>query len=312
MELKNITIIGAGSSVGRTLIPLLLKCPEFTITALLRPTSTYTPPSPLVSTKTVDFSSPDSDSLIQALHGTDALLSLVPPSATKFDVQKPVIDAAVAAGVKVYLASEFSADILSAIYAVLPTEVVGDKVLSRQYLEDLAKEGRINWMAINGGPFFDMWLMKGPAGFNLQTRKATIYGTGNKKLEWTPLPTICAAMVTMLKSPTAVLNRPTFILGVDNLTQHTLLAALEAEMGDGRPFEREYLDVVPIKQEAMALLGRGEVRQAMRGLTIDAQFGGEGERVGFAAKVENELVGVKPVEVREAVRAAFEEYGFKV
>jgi hypothetical protein len=154
--------------------------------------------------------------------------------------------------------------------------------------------------------------MKGPAGFNLQTRKATIYGTGNKKLEWTPLPTICAAMVTMLKSPTAVLNRPTFILGVDNLTQHTLLAALEAEMGDGRPFEREYLDVVPIKQEAMALLGRGEVRQAMRGLTIDAQFGGEGERVGFAAKVENELVGVKPVEVREAVRAAFEEYGFKV
>jgi hypothetical protein len=71
-------------------------------------------------------------------------------------VQKPVIDAAVAAGVKVYLASEFSADILSAIYAVLPTEVVGDKVLSRQYLEDLAKEGRINWMAINGGPFFDM------------------------------------------------------------------------------------------------------------------------------------------------------------
>jgi NAD(P)H-binding len=144
----------AGSNVGRVFIPLLLEYPEFAITALLRPTSTFTFPSPLISTKLVDFASPDS--LVQALHGTDAVLSLVPPSATKFEVQKPVIDAAVTAGVKVYFASEFSADILSAHYAVFPTEVVGDKVESRRYLEKLAKDGRINWMAINGGPFFDM------------------------------------------------------------------------------------------------------------------------------------------------------------
>src|SRR5579862_549760 len=104
----------AGSSVGRALTPLLVEYPEFTITALLRPTSTYTSSSPLISTKIVDFASPNS--LVQALRGTDALLSLVPPSATKFGVQKPVIDAAVTAGVKVYFASEFSADILSAHY----------------------------------------------------------------------------------------------------------------------------------------------------------------------------------------------------
>jgi len=152
--------------------------------------------------------------------------------------------------------------------------------------------------------------MKGPAGFDLQNRKAIIYGSGNKKLEWTPLSTICTAMVNMLKSPEVVINRPIFILGVNDLTQNTLLAALETETG--RPFKREYVDVVRLKEESMTLLGQGKLKQAMRGLTIDAQFGGEGERVGFSGKVENELVGVQAVGVGEAVKGAFEAYGFKV
>ncbi|KAI9774515.1 MAG: hypothetical protein M1840_002762 [Geoglossum simile] len=312
MKLKNIAIVGsllpaqAGSNVGGVLIPLLLKHSEFTPTALLRSTSDYKPPSSSISIKIVDFDK--FDSIVQSLRGTDAVLSLVCPSATKFEVQRRVIDAAVTAGVKVYFASEFVADILSPLFARMPTEVVGDKVESRQYLEKLAKEGKIHWMAINGGPFFDMWLMKGVAGFDLQDRKATIYDSGDKKLEWTPLPTICEAMVNMLNSPDEVLDRPTFILGVNNLTQNTLLAALEAEIGE---FEKEYVDVVPIKEEAVALLERGELRRAMRGLTIDAQFGGKGERVGFAGMVENRLVGVEAVGVEKAVRMAFEEYGFK-
>ena len=47
-------------------------------------------------------------------------------------------------------------DISSPIYGRMPTSYVGDKRGVRGYLEGLSGEGKMNWMALNGGPFFDM------------------------------------------------------------------------------------------------------------------------------------------------------------
>jgi hypothetical protein len=75
---------------------------------------------------------------------------------TKFDQQKLLIDASVEAGVKLFFASEYSGNMVSPHYRLLPTQFVGEKLRVREYLEEKAAAGQIAWTALNGGPFFDM------------------------------------------------------------------------------------------------------------------------------------------------------------
>lgn len=168
-------------------------------------------------------------------------------------------------------------------------------------------------MALNGGPFFDMWLSKGPAGFDLVQRKATIYDTGNNLACWTPLPVVASAVVNMLRSPNPkIINRGVFICGVKDVTQNAILAALESEIGKGEgegegKFTVEHVPLEPIKEAAMKALERGEWRNATRGLALWFNFKQGVSRADFWNKVENELVGVQAVGLDEAVRAVLAE-----
>ena len=244
-----------------------------------------------------------------------------------FGPQKLLIDAAIAAGVKLFFADEFVSDILSPHFEIFPTQFVGEKVKIRRYLEEKAAKRAIAWTALSGGPFFDMCtfartrrsllllphtdpqpgLMAGPAGFSIPTRHATIYGSGNNLACWTPLPVIALTVANMLLNHGPILNRGVLICGVTGVTQNSILAALEAETGDS--FEVEHLDVKEIREEAHAALARGEYKQATRGLAINAQFNEEDGAANFWEKVDNELVGVRPVTVRQAVREAMANWG---
>lgn len=148
-------MVQASGRVGTAIIQqLLLTEDQFKrLTAVTRRSSTFHPP-PGIATVQADFSS--HDSLVTALRGHDALLSCVPGGATGFEAQQLLIDAAIAAGVKLFFASEYSANVMSPQYARLPTQFVGEKPRIRRYLEDKAKEGCIAWTALNGGPFFDL------------------------------------------------------------------------------------------------------------------------------------------------------------
>lgn len=168
-------------------------------------------------------------------------------------------------------------------------------------------------MALNGGPFFDIWLSKGPAGFDIVQRKATIYDTGNNLACWTPLPVVASAVVNMLRSPNPkIINRGVFICGVKDVTQNAILAALESEIGKGEgegegKFTVEHVPLEPIKEAAMKALERGEWRNATRGLALWFNFKQGVSRADFWNKVENELVGVQAVGLDEAVRAVLAE-----
>jgi hypothetical protein len=149
--------------------------------------------------------------------------------------------------------------------------------------------------------------MGGPAGFDIPNRKAKIYGSGNNLSCWTPLSAIAIAVVNMLRNPSAILNRGIYISGVLDLTQNAILAALEAETGE--KFSVEHVDVEQIKKEAVEALEKGEYRQATRCLTINSNFNEKDSAANFLDKVENDLVGVTPVSVQEATRAALSSWG---
>ncbi|KAL9026119.1 MAG: hypothetical protein Q9196_005166 [Gyalolechia fulgens] len=198
---------------------------------------------------------------------------------------------------------------MSPQYARLPTQFVGEKPRIRRYLEDKAKEGCIVWTALNGGPFFDLWLTAGPAGFEIANRKGTIYGSGNNVACWTPLPMIAKAVHNMLLPSTVpqILNRAIYICGVRDVTQNNILAALEAETGS--KFEVTHVDIRKIRQDATQALERADWKAATRGMTIAHQFDEEDSVANFWDLVENDTVGVSPVSVREAVRTVLEELG---
>jgi hypothetical protein len=122
---------------------------------VVRPTSKYSPlPLGYVKIIIADFES--RPSLVDALRGKDALVCCVGGTQTKFDQQKLLIDASIEASVKLFFASEYSGNILSPHYRMLPTQFVGEKLVVREYLEEKAAAGQMAWTALNGGPFFDM------------------------------------------------------------------------------------------------------------------------------------------------------------
>jgi hypothetical protein len=279
--------------------------PRFNITAITRPTSTYSaPPNSNIPHKTVDYES--LESLTNAFAGQDAIVNCVTGGATHYTPSKLIIDAAIAAGVKFFFANEFVGDVSNPRFKALPESAIGAKYRIREYLESVGAEGKIRWTSLNGGPFFDMWLMKGPAGFDVKNKKARIYGTGENKLCWAPLPTIALAAANMLRNPESVANRPVFIYTVPGLTQNALLEALEKVLET--KFDVQKVDVQKIDEHAKIALERGEVAKAVKGLTISNQFY-EGNNVDFSHLAENELVGVHAVSVEDAVRQAVEIYG---
>ncbi|KAF4304740.1 NmrA-like protein [Botryosphaeria dothidea] len=298
MELKNIAVVGAGGNVAAPIIRKLLAdtAHPFIITALTR--GGYTPPDPRIAVATIpDYT--DQAHLTAVLRGHDAVLCCLPGGQVRLAAQRALVDAAVDAGVKLFFADEFVADITAPQYVAMPASYVGDKIAVRAYLEERAGRGEIGWVALNGGPFFDMWVRGGPAGFDLKNKKATIYGTGNNLVCWTLLEHIATAAHAILRDPASFLNRPVFVCGVQGVTQNAILEALEAEMG---AFEVERVDIKKMYEEAKGLLEKGEVRSAMRGLTLNGQFNEEGSAANFWHLLENDKVGVQPVSVKDAVQ----------
>ncbi|KAF2681726.1 NAD(P)-binding protein [Lentithecium fluviatile CBS 122367] len=307
MELKNIAILGPRGNVGTAIITELLKHSDrFTITAISRPTSTYTPlADSKITTKVANFTS--FDSLKDAFAGHDTIVNCISGGATQYDPSKLIIDAAVAAGVKMFFANEYIGNLNSEQFRRMPEFFAGGKFRIREYLEVLGKEGKINWTALNGGPFFDMWLMKGPAGFDIHNRSARIYGTGNNPLFWTPLPTIAHAAVNMLLHPGPILNRAIYISSIPGLTQNTILDTLETVLNS--KFTITNVDVAQINRNAKIALERGEIGKAMKGLTISNQFYEGDCENDFTGLIENDLVGVKQASIEEAVNDAIQRYG---
>ncbi|KAF3011041.1 hypothetical protein E8E13_011040 [Curvularia kusanoi] len=309
MELKNIAVLGPGGNVGRAIINEILKRDShIKITAITRPTSEYTPPKGSdITHKTADYTS--IKSLTEAFYKQDAIVNCITGGATQYEASKLIIDAAVAGDVQFFFANEFVGYVDSPQYRRMPEAFIGSKVRIREYLAGLAAVGKIAWTSLNGGPFFDMWLMKGPAGFDVANRQARIYGTGNNNLFWTPLPIIAQAAVSMLEAPTAVTNRPIYICPFTKgeLTQRTLLAALEKVLD--ATFSVEEVDVARINKHAKIALERGEAGRAMKGLAVSYQFFEDDSGNDFSHLVTNDLVNVEMMGVEDAVRDAVAALG---
>ena len=222
MSLKNVIIIGAGGNLGPSVLRAFLSS-SFNTSVLSREGSNSTFPS---GVKVLRANYESADSLKQAFQGQDAVISLVGGGA--LGDQNKLIDAAIAAGVKRFIPSEFGSDTPNPkTRAIVP--IFNAKTGTVDYLK--SKESAISWTSVITGPFFDWGLKVGFLGFNAQNKTATIVDSGNATFSTTNLGLIGEAVVKALENAEATKNQYVYVSGFQT-NQNEILAAAEKITGE--------------------------------------------------------------------------------
>ncbi|GAA5845027.1 hypothetical protein JCM9279_005409 [Rhodotorula babjevae] len=168
--IKSVAISGAGN-LG-AFFPEHLLAAGFETTVLTRAGSDKSFPAG-VTVKEVDYSS--ASSLESALEGIDAVIATL----TAYDAQTALISAAAAAGVKLFVPSEFG-NVSTALKEDAHPALAGKGVAHGQL-----KEAGLRAVLVFTGPFPETTFAAPYFGANFAENKMTIFGKGETPISWT-------------------------------------------------------------------------------------------------------------------------------
>jgi hypothetical protein len=243
-------------------------------------------------------------SLALAFAGQDAVLSLFGLSATS-DQQYSLVEAAVKAGVKHFLPSEFGLDNASAqVLAAVPpfrvrTELI-DTLKAKQ-----AVSSPIEWTAVVTGMFLDWGFRVGFLGLDVEQRTAELWDDGDVPFTATNLAVVARTVVKLLTDAAAYeASWNAYIYtGSVTTTQKELLAA--TEKATNAKFEVTRIESQKLIAESTTKLAGGD-RAAMIPLVkavAFARFHGEAPTDLRKFGLFNEKFGIKDDSTEEIVAA---------
>ncbi|ORY11709.1 hypothetical protein BCR34DRAFT_601153 [Clohesyomyces aquaticus] len=308
MSLKNVIIAGATGSLGAPILSALLNEPSFNITILTRTTSSAQLPANIRVKKVSDAFTVSE--LTEAFKGQDAVVvALSTTPITKDDLAFRLIDAAVAAGVKRFIPSEFGSNNLDPRARKL-VPVYDAKGAMLEYLQKRAAEtgGRLTWTSFSCGSWLD-WALN-PAKSNnflsisVKHRTATIYDSGLSRFSVTTSSNTALAVVKSLLISSETANKQIFTS--DFVTNsREIVAALEKQLGS--KFKIDEKDSAPILREASQKFDAGEYNATFSLLAMsfvaDVDVGYDFEK---EQTVWNERLGLPKVGLDEVVKEAIE------
>ncbi|KAF2993166.1 hypothetical protein E8E13_000396 [Curvularia kusanoi] len=223
--IKNVALTAATGDVGSVIFRKLTASGLFNVRILSYSgsTSSFPPGTDVVK---VDFSSVES--LTAALNGQDAVISAAGNEG--LPGQKLLIDAAIAAGVKRFLPSEYGGDLANHNARTIPP--LRYKVETEEYLEIRSAEsallGRFTYTYVYTSAFLDWGLDIGLI-MNINDTVPQAWGSGDLPFNGVVLDSVGDAVVGILKNPDQTANRPVYISnGV--VTQNKLIQ-LVSELG---------------------------------------------------------------------------------
>ncbi|GME41819.1 hypothetical protein GTA08_BOTSDO10494 [Neofusicoccum parvum] len=291
--IKNVVIIGAGGNLGRTVLKEFLNS-SFDVTILSRAESKTVFPDGTKVVKT-DYSP---ESLRSAFAGKDAIVSIV--SAEGHEGQKTVIDAAISAGVKRFIPSDFGSDTSKAeVLDAVPFLIEKRKIVD--YLR--TKEDNITWTALVNSAFFDWTLKFGILGPDLEKRQATIWDDGDVRFTATNLNTIGKALVAILSGGSYEKTKNQYIRIASHVqSQNDILESLRRITGEEWPVTaRQDLGAhIKSTQEKVA---QGHT-EASEGLLLGILFGKK--NLAIYGPLRNEELGLPREKLDDSVRAVLE------
>lgn len=201
--------------------------------------------------------------------------------------QNVLIDAAIAAGVKRFIPSEFGSDLANPKLAVFP--IFGHKIATQKYLQDaLAAKPGMTYTYVSNGPFLDWGLNH---GFLLETKdgKPKIYDDGKTVFSATTLASVGQAVVGILSHYDETKNRYVYVRDID-ISQQRLLEIAQ-KVAPEKKWEPVSVNTVDIEKSSNEGIARGEFTfPVMVGYLFRGIFG-----EGFGNKFEkddNALLGI--------------------
>ncbi|KAF4990992.1 hypothetical protein FGRMN_8113 [Fusarium graminum] len=291
---KNIAVAGASGDLGSAVFERLVASNKFNLTVLTRSTSEATFPEG-VKVVQVDYDS--LDSLTAALQGQDAVVSTV--GSLAIPSQALLVDAAVAAGVKRFIPSEFGSNL--AIPSVRKLPVFHTKVVIQDKLIALAKEGKITYTFVHNGIFLD-WGISHNFFFDFSKPEITLWDGGNVEFSTTTLSSVGDSVVGVLTHPEETQDRIVYIQNT-SITQNKFLE-LAKQVNPSKEWTVKHakLDEATAKSDANVAKGIFDWPTLLAYLlraNLDANS------VPKFPKLDNEILGIKNVtdeEIKELLR----------
>jgi putative NADH-flavin reductase len=256
--------------------------------------------SKLPTTRAKVISVPDTypvADLVSAFQGQDVVLNAI--TSLSVSEQHRIIDAAVTAGVKRYVPSEFGLNNLNpAAQALSPVFKEKGEVLT--YLKSKQDTG-LSWTSFACGMWLKWSLEHNFLGLNYAERKFKVWDDGEGFFSTTTIEDTAAAVVAALKKPDETANQLLFISNFAT-TQNELFAAIEEQMGE--KFEREYVKSAEIIEDAHKRLAEGDRLAAYATIEtgfVTGRYSGHLEKEGPLA---NELLGVPKRQLKDVLKEA--------
>jgi len=265
--IKNVIVIGAAGNIGASIFKAIVDSGKFNVSVLSRPDSTSTYGTGVKVVKS-DYSEA---SLVDAFKGQDAVVSAL--GAAGLAEEPKIVDAAVKAGVKRFLPSEYSFNSQNAqVTSLVP--IFGLKVQTNKHLKAQESKG-LTWTSIETGPAFDWGAQVGLVGFNINTKEATIMDGGNRPFSTSNLSQVGNAVVAVLSKPEETANQ---FIYVDSFTatQNEILAELEKASGEKWKVTESTTEAA--QTEGQALFAKGDFSGLMlllKVITFGEEYGAD-------------------------------------
>lgn len=301
--IRNVALAGASGTVGAVILDKLVASGAFAVTLLRRPGSALAPP-PGVRVVDVAFDAPEA--LAAALAGHDAVVSALGSAALGLQ-QQQLIDAAVAAGVRRFLPSEFGCDLDDARTRTLP--VFAEKVRTADYLAARARDSGLSYTLVSSGVFLDQAIKLGLC-IDASAPDATtkVWGDGSAVFSSTTMASVGDAVVGVLAHPAETRNRRVYVEDVKT-SQRALLALGRRAAPDWAWATRELsIDAATAQADARLAAGKLDLETFMPYLVraiFDPAYGASFARndnalLGVAGKTDADLVAM----IQDATAAA--------
>ncbi|GLA50608.1 hypothetical protein CBS147343_9059 [Aspergillus niger] len=281
-KIETVAIAGASGTLGPHVFQALVNA-GFQVSILTRSNKPGAYASN-INVFEVDFNSVES--LTTALKGVDAVVSTVGGAAV--GNQTVLIDAAIAAGVKRFIPSEFGNVTTNPKVEKFPVYSSVFKI--RNYLQEKAAAGKLSWTVLACGAFLDL-VLNTPTLLDFQNHTVTMLDEGDNRISSTSLPAVGRAIAAILQNFDATENR---VMHVSEaiLTQNQLIGfAKEIRPDIEWSIGKEQSSL--LLQESLEEFGAGDFSvptfmKLLKGTAL------AGDTYGAAFDVtDNELLGIK-------------------
>ncbi|EED22986.1 conserved hypothetical protein [Talaromyces stipitatus ATCC 10500] len=271
--IKNVTLVGASGHLGTFVLEKLLASNKFNVQVIKRPDSRSTVTA---NVKAVEANFDDLESLTAALQGQDAVVSTISDKASMS--QRLLIDAAIAAGVRRFLPSNFGSNMSNPNTRKL--SVFKTKVLIEDYLIEKSKTTDLTYTFVYNGGFTD---------FAIQ-HKPTIFNGGDSHFSCTSLPTVGDAVVGVLTHPADTQNRAVYVS--ESMISQNQLFSLAKRISPNKPWAPVDADLDVVVTGALDRFAQGQhdmstVIPILLKSIIDNEYGAK------YVENDNELLGIK-------------------